>query len=211
MSDFKLTHKKASKLSEYIALRITKLLKFILNIFYGKKYAKRAVILETIAAVPGMVAGMFNHLKALRRMKDDEGWIRELLDEAENERMHLMIFLDIAKPSLVERLLVLLGQGVFIVVYSFIYLLSSKIAHRVVGYFEEEACNSYTEYLEKIDSGEVENVPAPTLAIDYYKLPTDAMLRDVILRIREDEAGHRDRNHGFADAYEDKTLPAHQL
>lgn len=38
-------------------------------------------------------------MKALRRMKDDEGWIRELLDEAENERMHLMIFLDIAKPS----------------------------------------------------------------------------------------------------------------
>ena len=121
-----------------------------------KKYAKRAVILETIAAVPGMVAGMFNHLKALRRMKDDEGWIRELLDEAENERMHLMIFLDIAKPSWVERTLVLLGQGAFIIVYSLIYVLSSKIAHRVVGYFEEEACKSYTEYLSKIDCGEVD-------------------------------------------------------
>ncbi|WP_325892173.1 alternative oxidase [Grimontia sp. NTOU-MAR1] len=211
MSGFNLTHKKASKVSEHIALKITKMLKFVLNIFYGKKYAKRAVILETIAAVPGMVAGMFNHLKALRRMKDDEGWIRELLDEAENERMHLMIFLDIAKPSWVERILVLLGQGVFILVYSLIYLLSSKIAHRVVGYFEEEACKSYTEYLEKIDSGEVENVDAPELAINYYQLPSNAKLRDVVLRIREDEAGHRDRNHGFADAYEQKELPAHQI
>lgn len=128
MSDFKLTHKKASKLSEYVALRITKLLKFTLNIFYGKKYAKRAVILETIAAVPGMVAGMFNHLKALRRMKDDEGWIRELLDEAENERMHLMIFLDIAKPSLIERLLVLLGQGgLFSCIASSIYCLLKSL------------------------------------------------------------------------------------
>ncbi|PST90653.1 oxidase [Photobacterium jeanii] len=210
MSDFQHTHKEASKISERVAYRITQFLKFMLNIFYGSKYAKRAVILETIAAVPGMVAGMFNHLKALRRMRDDEGWIRELLEEAENERMHLMIFLDIAKPSWIERALVLLGQGAFLVVYSIIYLLSSKIAHLIVGYFEEEACKSYTEYLSKIDNGEVENVEAPQIAIDYYQLAADAKLRDVILRIREDEAHHRDRNHGFADAYESAVLPAHQ-
>ncbi|MDN3616415.1 alternative oxidase [Vibrio gallaecicus] len=210
MSDFELKHKTASKLSEHIAYKITQCLKFLLNIFYGKKYAKRAVILETIAAVPGMVAGMFNHLKALRRMKDDEGWIRELLDEAENERMHLMIFLDIAKPSWVERTLVLFGQAIFIIVYSLIYVLSSKVAHRVVGYFEEEACKSYTEYLSKIDDGEVENVVAPQIAIDYYKLPSSAMLRDVIVKIRDDEAEHRDRNHSFADAYESNNLPKHQ-
>ncbi|MGR5063371.1 alternative oxidase [Photobacterium sp. DNB22_13_2] len=210
MSDFKLTHKSATKVSERIALLITQFLKFSLNLFYGKKYAKRAVILETIAAVPGMVAGMFNHLKSLRRMKDDEGWIKELLDEAQNERMHLMIFLDIAKPSWIERMLVLIAQGAFIVVYSVIYLLSSRIAHRVVGYFEEEACKSYTEYLEKIDAGEVENTSAPDIAINYYNLAANAKLRDVVLRIREDEAGHRDRNHNFADAYENKTLPAHQ-
>ncbi|ACH65862.1 MULTISPECIES: alternative oxidase [Aliivibrio] len=210
MSDFELKHKATNKISEKIAYKITQCLKFLLNIFYGSKYAKRAVILETIAAVPGMVAGMFNHLKALRRMKDDQGWIQELLSEAENERMHLMIFLDIAKPRWIERLLVLLGQAVFIVVYSFIYLLSSKIAHRVVGYFEEEACKSYTEYLAKIDEGAVENEAAPQIAIDYYQLPSDAMLRDVILKIRNDEAKHRDRNHSFADAYETHDLPAHQ-
>jgi ubiquinol oxidase len=210
MSDFELKHKTASKLSEHVAYKITQCLKFLLNIFYGTKYAKRAVILETIAAVPGMVAGMFNHLKALRRMKDDEGWIRELLDEAENERMHLMIFLEVAKPSWVERALVLLGQGAFIIVFSLIYLLSSKIAHRIVGYFEEEACKSYTEYLDKIDAGEVENGGAPKIAIKYYKLPLDALLRDVIVKIREDESKHRDRNHSFADAYESNNLPAHQ-
>ncbi len=210
MSHFELSHKPATKISEKVAYRITQILKFTLNIFYGSKYAKRAVILETIAAVPGMVAGMFNHMKALRRMKDDEGWIRELLDEAENERMHLMIFLDVAKPSWIERALVLIGQGVFILVYTLIYLLSSKIAHRVVGYFEEEACKSYTEYLGKIDDGEVENVAAPQIAIDYYQLSPDATLYDVILRIRMDESKHRDKNHSFADAYENRDLPAHQ-
>ncbi|UGA56761.1 alternative oxidase [Vibrio sp. VB16] len=210
MSHFELSHKPATKISEKVAYKITQILKFTLNIFYGSKYAKRAVILETIAAVPGMVAGMFNHMKALRRMKDDEGWIRELLDEAENERMHLMIFLDVAKPSWIERALVLIGQGVFILVYTLIYLVSSKIAHRVVGYFEEEACKSYTEYLGKIDDGEVENVAAPQIAIDYYQLSPDATLYDVILRIRMDEAKHRDKNHSFADAYEKRDLPAHQ-
>lgn len=95
--------------------------------------------------------------------------------------------------------------------YSLIYLLSSKIAHRVVGYFEEEACKSYTEYLSKIDIGEVENLAAPKIAIDYYQLPLDAMLRDVIVKIRDDEAKHRDQNHLFADAYESHKLPAHQL
>jgi ubiquinol oxidase len=143
-------------------------------------------------------------------MRDDQGWVRELLDEAENERMHLMIFLDIAKPTWIERTLVVFGQGAFLVVYAFLYLISSKTAHRVVGYFEEEACKSYSDYLDKIDQGEVENVSAPGIAIDYYKLADDATLRDVILRIREDEADHRDRNHEFANSFESGALPPHQ-
>jgi ubiquinol oxidase len=210
MSNFELSHQAPSKTSEYIAYKITQMLKFMLNLFYGTKYAKRAVILETIAAVPGMVAGMLNHLKALRRMRDDEGWVRELLDEAENERMHLMIFLDVAKPTWIERTLVLLGQAAFLVVYTLLYIISSKTAHRVVGYFEEEACKSYTEFLEKIDSGEVENVAAPEIAINYYQLSDEARLREVVLRIRNDEAEHRDRNHEFANSFESNDLPSHQ-
>jgi ubiquinol oxidase len=169
------------------------------------------MILETIAAVPGMVAGMFHHLKALRRMKDDEGWIRELLDEAENERMHLMIFLNIAKPSWIERVLVLLAQGGFIAFYGLVYLCSSRIAHRLVGYFEEEACNSYTDYIAQVESGQVDNIAAPQIAIDYYGLNSDARLLEVLYRIREDEGKHRDRNHQFAEAYEKRNLPAHLL
>jgi hypothetical protein len=64
-----------------------------------------------------MVGGALIHLKSLRSMEDDEGWIRQLLDEAENERMHLI-----------------------------------------------------------------------------WKLKPDARLRDVILVVRDDEAGHRDLN-----------------
>ena len=38
----------------------------------------------------------------------------------------------------------------------------------MVGYFEEQACISYTEYLKEIDEGRTENIKAPKIAIDYY-------------------------------------------
>ena len=79
------------------------------------------------------------------------------------------------------------------------YLISSKTAHRVVGYFEEEAVYSYTEYLAGVDSGKYENIPAPQLAINYWHLPAEAKLRDVIVAVRADEAGHRDVNHACAN------------
>ena len=156
-------------------------------------------MLETVAAVPGMVAGTLRHLRSLRRMEDDGGWIHTLLDEAENERMHLMTFMHIARPSGFERLLVLLAQGVFYNLYFLLYLLSPRTAHRVVGYFEEEAVLSYTEYLAGVDNGTHPNVPAPAIAIEYWKLAPDARLREVIVAVRADETGHRDVNHRFAD------------
>ena len=83
-------------------------------------------------------------------------------------------------------------QWVFYLFFFGLYLVSSKTAHRVVGYFEEEAVISYTSYLAEIDAGRLENVAAPAIAIDYWKLAPDARLRDVVLAVRADEAKHRD-------------------
>ena len=185
--------------SDRIAYAFTRFLRFFADVFFARRYGHRAVVLETVAAVPGMVGGALQHLRALRRMESDGGWIATLLEEAENERMHLMTFIHIAQPSLFERLLILIAQGVFYNLFFLLYLLSSKTAHRVVGYFEEEAVYSYTEYLAGVDNGTYANVAAPQIAIDYWKLAPDARLRDVIMVIRADEAHHRDVNHGFAD------------
>ena len=192
-------HHQPQGLSDRLALAFVKVLRFVADTFFAKRYGHRAVVLETVAAVPGMVGGALQHLRSLRRMEDDHGWIRTLLDEAENERMHLMTFVHIAKPSQLERILIVLTQGAFYNAFFVLYLISPRTAHRVVGYFEEEAVVSYTHYLEEIDAGKHENVPAPQVAIDYWKLAPDARLRDVVLVIRNDEAGHRDVNHGFAD------------
>ena len=186
-------------LSDRVALAFTKALRFFADTFFARRYGHRAVVLETVAAVPGMVGGALQHLRALRRLESDRGWIRTLLDEAENERMHLMTFIQIARPSTAERLLILLAQGVFYNLFFLLYLISSKTAHRVVGYFEEEAVTSYTEYLAGVDKGTYPNVPAPRIAIDYWKLAPDARLREVIIAVRADEAHHRDVNHQFAN------------
>lgn len=185
-------------LSDKVARGMTKFLRFFADRFFAKRYGHRAVVLETVAAVPGMVAGALQHLRCLRRMEDDRGWVRTLLDEAENERMHLMTFVHIAQPSRFERSLILLAQGLFYNAFFVLYLCSPRTAHRLVGYFEEEAVVSYTEYLAGIDAGQYENVPAPEVAIRYWGLAADARLRDVVLAVRADEAGHRDVNHRFA-------------
>ena len=186
--------------SDRFALGFTKVLRFSADTFFAKRYGHRAIVLETVAAVPGMVGATIQHLTCLRRMKDDDGWIRTLMEEAENERMHLMTFIQVAKPTYFERLVIQLAQGVFYIIFFLLYLVSSRTAHRLVGYFEEEAVISYSLYLKEIDEGRSPNVPAPAIAIHYWKLPADATLRDVVLVVRADEAHHRDVNHGFASS-----------
>jgi ubiquinol oxidase len=191
-------------ISDKIAYGFVRFLRFFADKFFAKRYGHRAVVLETVAAVPGMVGGLWQHLTALRKMRDDEGWIRVLLDEAENERMHLMTFIEIAQPNAFERFLIMAVQLIFYNAYFFLYLFAPRTAHRVVGYFEEEAVISYTQYLAEVDAGRHENVPAPQIAIDYWQLPEDASLRDVIIAVRADEAEHRDVNHEFVNVMDER-------
>ena len=186
-------------LSDRVALGATRFLRVFADTFFAKRYGNRAIVLETVAAVPGMVGATLNHLRCLRRMCDDRGWIMTLMDEAENERMHLMTFIEVAKPTAFERFMVLAAQWIFYLFFFGLYLVSPRTAHRLVGYFEEEAVISYTYYLAEIDEGRTPNVPAPDIAIRYWNLPADATLRDVVEVVRADEAHHRDVNHAFAN------------
>src|SRR6056300_131762 len=186
--------------SDRIAYGLTMSFRWFADTFFAKRYGHRAVVLETVAGVPGMVAGMWNHLRSLRKMQPDErGWIKTLLDEAENERMHLMFFIEIAKPNWFERLLVLSAQAVFWVFYFVMYVSFPKTAHKMIAYFEEEAVRSYTNYLEMIKNKQLPNPPAPQLAIDYYSLQKDAKLSDMIKCVRADEAKHAEVNHRMSN------------
>tara|TARA_B000000437_G_scaffold176231_1_gene132093 strand:+ start:189 stop:791 length:603 start_codon:yes stop_codon:yes gene_type:complete len=187
-------------ISDAFALSMTKFFRIIADTFFAKRYGHRAVVLETVAGVPGMVAGVWMHFKSLRVMKAGYGeQIREMLAEAENERMHLMFFIEIAKPNYFERFIVLFSQVIFGLFYLFMYIFFTRTAHRMIGYFEDEAVKSYTEYLELVESGKVEDIQAPKLAINYYKLGSDAKLSDLIRCVRADEEHHSETNHNYAD------------
>ena len=69
-----------------------------------RDWLMRFIILETVAGVPGMVAGMHRHLRSLRTLEHDHGWIHHLLQEAENERMHLFIFMQLRNPGIIMRI-----------------------------------------------------------------------------------------------------------
>eukprot|EP00835_Amoeboradix_gromovi_P004127 NODE_304_length_11385_cov_0.300018.p5 type:complete len:165 gc:universal NODE_304_length_11385_cov_0.300018:5632-6126(+) len=146
-----------------------------------------------------MVAGSLRHLRSLRSLERDNAWIHTLLEEAENERMHLLTFLKLKKPSGAFRVAVILTQGIFYNVYFLAYLLSPKVCHAMVGYLEEEAVKTYTHALKDIDDGKLwKDVAAPDIAQQYWRLSEKATMKDVILAIRADEANHSHVNHTFS-------------
>jgi len=188
-----------NEVRDRFAKSMTKFFRFFADSFFAKRYGHRAVVLETIAGVPGMVAGMLIHLRSLRQMERGNGtMIQELLDEAVNERKHLMFFIEIAQPNAFERFLIILAQFLFWHFYLVFYIVAPSTAHKMIAYFEEEAVRSYDEYLELIEDGTIENVPAPQLAIEYYNLKPDARLFDMVVKVRMDEAKHSEANHRMA-------------
>jgi ubiquinol oxidase len=190
-----IAHYPPQTIGDKFAYAAVEALKPLTHAFFRDKYNHHAVVLETVAAVPGMVGGAFRHLRSLRRMQRDNGWIHPLWEEAENERMHLLIWMQVTKPTWLEKSLVVAAQSFYGLAYTAMYFFRPQVAHRFVGYLEEEAVAAYTSYLRAIDSGALPNLPAPEIAKRYYRLPADATIRDVILYVRIDECMHRYAAH----------------
>ena len=83
-----------------------------------------------ILGVPGFTAAMVRHLHSLRRMQRDHGWIHTLLEEAENERMHLMTFLQLRNPGPIFRFVVVVSQYIFTGGFFLAYLINPTFCHR---------------------------------------------------------------------------------
>ena len=130
-----------------MAFAFVKLLRFFRDRFLAKRYGHRAVVLGRWRRCRAWWADCGNTDRALRtigrdggKMKKKKAGFRTLLDEAENERMHLMTFIEIAQPNAFERLSGRRGAvGVPTISDFFLYLFAPRTAHRVVAYFEEEA------------------------------------------------------------------------
>ncbi len=193
-------HKEPKEMTDKIAYKIVHYLRHLVHYTFGSNHVHHALLLETVAAVPGMIGAMLRHFSSLRSMKTEHGKVGILMEEAENERMHLMTWMEIAQPSFIERMMVLTAQIGFTTFYTMLYILSPRLAHRLVGYLEEEACIAYTKFYHAIENGDIPNVKAPEIAIKYWNLnPETATLKDVVLAVRADEAMHRNFNHQLSD------------
>jgi hypothetical protein len=125
--------------------------------------------------------------------------IETLLEDAYNERMHLLTFLKMAEPGWFMKFMILGAQGVFSNGFFLAYLVNPKICHRFVGYLEEEATNTYTLAIQDLEAGllpEWDNLEAPEIAVNYWQMPEGhRTMRDLLYYIRADEAKHREIHH----------------
>jgi threonyl-tRNA synthetase len=205
----KILHEDPERMTDHLAYGAVQLARWSFDKLSGYSHGpistgtiiNRCLFLETVAGIPGCVGGTLRHLRSLRRMERDMGWIHSLIEEAENERMHLLTFLKLRQPGPLFRIGVQCTQVLMWNFFFFMYLISPRTAHKFVAYLEEEAVITYTSILERMDRGENQdlvNMKIPDVAKAYWKMSDDATMRDLILQIRADEAHHRHANHTFA-------------
>ncbi|KAG9125744.1 hypothetical protein FRC07_006403 [Ceratobasidium sp. 392] len=200
-------HRAPETAGDKIALGLVKLCRWGFDLFSGYKY--KPIPPGSNMSLAELRKGGYIMTEPEWLMKRDAGWIHTLLEEAENERMHLMTFMTLKKPSIWFRALILGAQGVFYNAFFLGYLMSPKSAHRFVGFLEEEAVSTYTRCIAEIEAGRIpewENKPAPSIAIDYWRLPENATLLDVIKAVRADESTHRFVNHSLANLKQTEDL-----
>lgn len=179
-----------------------------------EKILNRAIFLETVAAIPGMVAAIIRHFRSLRNMTRDGGMLNMFLEEANNERMHLLTFIRLKDPGMIFRAAVIGAQGVFATGFGLAYVASPAFCHRFVGYIEEEAVVTYTKIIKAIEEAEEgselavwRTQDAPKIAKGYWHLGEKGTVLDVMRVVRADEAEHRDVNHAVSGVAEDTVNP----
>lgn len=211
--NIKMTHREPENNLDKVALGAVKATRLMFDTATGwnrgeittEKILNRAIFLETVAAIPGMVAAIIRHFSSLRNMKRDGGMLNMFLEEANNERMHLLTFIKLKEPGAIFRASVIGGQIGFGTAFFLSYVASPAFCHRFVGYIEEEACHTYTKIIAAIEEAPEgsdlagwRTEPAPKIARSYWKLGEKGTVLDMIYAVRADEAEHRDVNHAVS-------------
>ena len=136
------------------------------------------------------------------------------LEEANNERMHLLTFIRMKEPGYIFRGCVIGAQFGFGAFFLTAYMINPAWCHRFIGYIEEEACHTYTKILNEMDKAEVgsdldvwKKSEAPKIAKGYWHLGEEGTVYDVMMAVRADEAEHRDVNHAVSGVADDTINP----
>jgi ubiquinol oxidase len=203
---------KPKTVSDHIMATIMKTMYHSFNFITGYKEVDpspksiewRLIILESVAGVPGFVGAGFRHFHSLRTLQRDHGMIFTLLEEAENERMHLLTCLKMFEASFVTRFLVVTAQMALTPFLMVLYTVHPGSMHRFVGYLEETAVHTYANIVHHTETEGMQlhtawaALQAPEIAVSYWQLPVgERMWVDTLKRMLADESHHRDVNHSL--------------
>jgi len=208
-------------LSDKVMSTVMKTLYVSFNIITGyqakdpppKSIEWRLIILESFAGVPGMLAASFRHFYSLRTLQRDHGSIYTFLEEAENERMHLLVCLKMFNASSLTKALVVGAQLSMTPFLMLTYMFSPAAMHRFVGYLEETAVETYGNIIDHCETEGTQlhkawsSLEAPEIAKTYWNLDQNASWVTCLKHILADEAHHRDVNHTFATLPEGSDNP----
>ncbi|KAH8047950.1 hypothetical protein JL722_12739 [Aureococcus anophagefferens] len=142
--------------------------------------------------------------RAPRGLKRDHGAIFTFLEEAENERMHLLVCMKMFEARPRRWRSSPPPQFTMTPLLCATYAASPRAMHRFVGYLEETAVMTYANLVEKAATpARCCTVPGPAstpdIAKSYWKLDDDASWAECLRHMLADESHHRDVNHAFAE------------
>lgn len=174
----------------------------------------RLVMLESVAAIPGYAGSFIRHLKSVRKLRREQLWVETLVEEAQNERMHLLIYLQgfqdvVCAPTLPLKFFIYSSQFIFTWIYCAAYMFNPTLCHRFVGYLENSAVHTYKRFIVDAEKGFYPefDIPAPNIAKAYWKMDENATLADTLYYACADECKHREVNHTFANINADDPNP----
>ncbi|KAI3438922.1 hypothetical protein D9Q98_001336 [Chlorella vulgaris] len=198
-------HRVPKKAHEYIAWYLHVMARTIIGLLTGtwgmgsgvsERAMGRRILMFTSVGTAGALAGVVaNHIRCILWNVNDNGWVRTAAANAECVRMHSGIMAGITwrprRPPLLARLFhIALQVTTFFQLLVLSFLLPS-VALAYDAYRAEEQVFNYSQAIDLIDSGRFSHwrsMQPSALASSYYGLQDGCSLRNVLLRMRADEA-----------------------
>ncbi|EIE21327.1 hypothetical protein COCSUDRAFT_48069 [Coccomyxa subellipsoidea C-169] len=149
---------------------------------------RRVLLLECLSPVPGTVASIVAHVRALATLRGPGSFVESYQRESGNAHAHLLTLLQL-RPSLSLRALVLLSQAAFALPYAAAYAVAPRACHAFVCHLSGLTGEAISGALRDLDSGSIpswQRLPAPESAAAYWGLPEGATMRTVLLVVRAD-------------------------
>ncbi|EAN97989.1 hypothetical protein C3747_33g208 [Trypanosoma cruzi] len=175
----RLTHSPPQRFSDHCCIYLVKLLRWCADKLFRERYLHRATMLKVIAPAPPLAGAMISHLRMILK-KENPAYIpgkgdfatetRGLLAQAESHASHIRILMLLTEITYVERVAAVFLQAIHFAIFAFLFLLSPRVAFRLMGYLGEESVVIWTHMINDIDFGKVTERALPQDAIEYWGL-----------------------------------------